>query len=471
MTDQRHIFGPVVPMGDAFGTDDNRAGERTDGMRDEAGSTFEGFDPLNVFNFVRQLAEGYRIDISFNGAMRIRGQDGRVQTPEQIKAFLRADQVDESVFVHRAIILNNALQFQYRVAEIRAATKELIHAWIIERKAQIVEKLIAQVRPLTVQEAAQADAAWASLATVFDIDADLVVASLKHFIWQILRKQLGLKIEHHLMPVIIGQQGSGKTRFVESFLKPLCEAASAPVRTSDITDKRVIGMLRYLVLWLDDMEQIPAGPQVDNLKNFLTSEAQLRRVLHSSMDVIAKQNATLIGTSNHRITEIVPDETGHRRFVELPFRNGNVARGGDASIWPIINALPMELLFRSVDAHLDSPIVPHLSGLVRHQSNSTFKSPLEKWLDALDRDSPAIRSITTPYGVRAGGLQKLYEAQKGSKIGNAFAEEIESLIARSRGPFSGKIRDRNRSYYYVFRVLAGATVEDPPPETAGESEC
>jgi hypothetical protein len=445
--------------------------------RESAGSESIWFDPLNVFSFVCQLAESLKIEVMFNGLMKVRGRPSRVESVEEIKEFLRTEPINEAVFIDRAVIANNVFGFSYSVPQLRAAVREFVRQRKTARKAEVIEHLLTQIRPLAANEVEEAAEAWKSLASVFDMDQGLVIASFKHFIWQIFRKQLGLPVDHHLMPLIIGAQGSGKTRFVETLLAPLKETASAPARTSDVVDKRVIGMLSYVVLWLDDMEQLSSGQGVENFKSFLTAVDQMRRVLGLSIDTTVKQNATLIGTSNRTAADLIPDGTGHRRFVELPFRNGNPARGGDASIWAMINSVPMELLYRSVDARIESPIMPYLEALAAHQKGTLFKSTLETWLDTLDPNDETIRSITTPHGVQAGELQRLYEAHLGGvRIGNAFSEEMERLIARQRGAFAKKTRDRLKWFYYVFRTArsnADTAQRSPPdaPSSGGGSTC
>ncbi|RTL51766.1 MAG: hypothetical protein EKK40_09615 [Bradyrhizobiaceae bacterium] len=416
-------------------------------------------DVLNVLKFIEQLADTLGVEVLFTGEMRIRGQRDRATTPGHIGEVLRADHMNPVILQERAVIVNRRLGLGYKGAELTAGVGEFLRQRKKLRKAIILERLLRPGRPLTAFETERAKAEWQHIGTLFHIDADLAIACLKHFIWQVFRKQLNRQIEHHLMPVIIGDQGSGKSRFVEMFLNPLRELASAPVRTSDAIDKRVVGMLSYAVLWLDDMEPVLNGA-VDNLKNLMTSDQQLRRVLRTSMDVTAKQNTTLIGTSNHAVAHLVPDKTGHRRFVELPFRNGNVEKGGEETIWPTINSIDYELLFCSIDPFAISPLIPHLRALAAHQAKTPVESPLLRWLRQLDRNDQDILAITTAWGVRAGALHALYRARTGHEIrSNEFANEMWDLILQRKGPFCNRQRDNNKSYYYVFR----APVEEDVP--------
>lgn len=407
------------------------------------------FDPGNPLTFIAQLAHELGLDVLFNGRMVIRNQRYRAESPEQIRDVLYADHMDPSIFLERAIIWNKILDYDYRTTELKAAVREFVRGRKKVRKAVIMEALL---RPLTPTEANSAAAEWKKLPELFDMDPQLVIACLQHFFWQVFQKQIGREVSNHLMPVIMSpDQGAGKTRFLGALLAPFKELASAPARTSDLIDKRAISMLDYVVLVLDDMEKI-AREEVENLKSLMTSSEQLRRIMQSSMDVTAKQNTTLIGTSNSPINQLIPDDSGHRRFVEMPFRNGNVVKGGDPKIWPIINGLDAQLLCRSVNPFLASPVIPYLEALAQYQAHMKVESKLLRWLNALDAGSPEIKEITTAYGVRAAELHKMYQAKTGAAISaNEFSKDMEALMVRNEGPFARKRRDPLKCYYYEFR--------------------
>jgi hypothetical protein len=428
------------------------------GDQNEDAARSGSFDPGNPMAFVAQLAHELGVEVLFNGRMVFRNQRVKAESPEQVREVLYADHMDPSIFLERAIIWNKMLDYDYRTVELKSAVREFVRIRKKVRKAVVIEALL---RPLSLSEAADAAAEWEKLPELFDMDPQLVVACMQHFVWQVLRKQIGLEVTHHLMPVIVSpDQGAGKTRFLSALLAPLKELASAPARTSDLVDKRAISMLDYVVVVLDDMEKI-ARQEVENLKSLITSAEQLRRMMQTSMDVTAKQNTTLIGTSNSPINQLIPDDSGHRRFVEMPFRNGNVVKGGDPKIWPTINGLKAELLFRSVNPWLESPIVPHLEALAGHQAQMKVESKLLRWLNALNPDSAEMVAITTARGVRAGLLRDLYEAQNDVDIStNEFSKEMDALIARKQGPFARKCRDPMKCYYYVFRQEESAKTTD-----------
>ena len=52
-----------------------------------------------------------------------------------------------------------------------------------------------------------------------------VAGVLRKFIWQVKRKMLNLPVTNHLMPILSGPQGKGKSTFLMRFLPPVEEVA------------------------------------------------------------------------------------------------------------------------------------------------------------------------------------------------------------------------------------------------------
>ncbi|MGY2052695.1 hypothetical protein [Methylobacterium sp. JK268] len=296
--------------------------------------------------------------------------------------------------------------------------------------------------PLNLAEHQQARTLWFDLvSTTLAIDPKLGVAVLQHFIWQVKRKQLWLPVEHHLMVVIFSpRQGTGKTTLLKRFVAPLMELASAPVLLSQLADPRSGDILRSPVVIVDDVERLDPR-QVPVLKSLLTAETVSRRRLGSSFAENRHQRCTPIGTANEPIGALIADPTGHRRFVGLPFRNGAVAKGGDAAVWRAVNETDYHLLWRSVDGFGPSPIVEHLSALAALQAAATPVDPLRDYLLELDVHDEAVLNITVRGGVRADELRELLCARMGVAISNmAFSLRMSVLVGDPEVPFRPKVR-------------------------------
>jgi hypothetical protein len=188
------------------------------------------------------------------------------------------------------------------------------------------------------------------------------------------------------------------------------------------------------------MEMITAR-DVPILKSIITGDDLVRRQLGASSEIKVRQASTPIGTSNSPIDTLVPDDTGHRRFVMLPFQNGQVAKGGDEKIWKVVSSLNYELLWRSVDAFEASPLIAHIVALTQFQGASHKPAGLLKWLLELDLDSPSVRRISLKQGVRAQPLHELYAAQTGHTLTKqAFASEMLRHMQHPDVPFADKTK-------------------------------
>jgi hypothetical protein len=161
-----------------------------------------------------------------------------------------------------------------------------------------------------------------------------------------------------------------------------------------------------------------------------------------------RQDATLIATSNTEIDKLIQDPTGHRRFVQLAFRNGNVAKGGLPEIWSIVADIDYETLWRSVDPLEPSPLRPHLRELVAYQESLRPQSQLLLWLRTLDGER--LLRIRTRHGVGAEALYELYVSETRDDITlKRFSDQMMRLFEHPDVPFSGKTRTRDKRFYIL----------------------
>lgn len=291
-------------------------------------------------------------------------------------------------------------------------------------------------------ERARAGAMWARLVeAIIDLDTAFGVAVLQHFIWQVKRKQLRLAVCHHLMPVIVSRvQGGGKTTFVIRFLGPLEELASATALLSDIADPRSGEILESPAVFIDDVERLTER-QSPVLKSLMTTDAFSRRRLQTSKADNRRQCATLIGTANESVSRLIADPSGHRRFAELPFHNGAVAKGGNPEVWRAVDETDYGLLWRSVNGFGPSPILDHLPALAAAQAAAAPVDRLRECLVGLDLRSEQVQGISERDGVPAEKLrllvcEKLFEEIKA----NAFSERMAVLVHDPAVPFKPKKR-------------------------------
>jgi Virulence-associated protein E len=245
------------------------------------------------------------------------------------------------------------------------------------------------------------DQMWADLANnVFDTShdsPDFIIAVLKKFVWQVKRKirnsaSFTLPVTNHLMPVILGPQGKGKTTFVNLFIAPLKELA-LEVNFKAIEEDRNIDIWKSFILFLDEMGYASKS-DVDTIKNAITANTLTRRPMRSNSKVTVSQNATFIGCSNKVLAQLIKDPTGIRRFVGLQFST-NPCRG-------TMNRINYRKLWLSVDPNQDDPMLPFMDRLQDRQEEDREKGRVEEWLAQFDPNAGPAKD----FGKTFTGLSK-----------------------------------------------------------------
>lgn len=198
---------------------------------------------------------------------------------------------------------------------------------------------------------------------------------IRHSIWQIKRKLFHLPVEHHLMAIFYGPQGSGKTTAVNKLLEPLSDLVSRPNGFECVRDDRSARIfIDHPVIFFDEMAQAERA-DVNILKNYISSPLIEYRPMGTNARDRGRNMATLVGASNRRVAEIVMDDTGARRFFEI----ATLARCD----WATINAINFDLIWKAADeASNESPIRRHLEEVTKIQ-NTEFrnKGPVEMWIE------------------------------------------------------------------------------------------
>lgn len=406
-------------------------------------------------DFVRNYIDARQIEVLFDGTLFLRGRPIQAVTPDAIDAVLAVDSPTASDLLDEIALHARHIGSPLKRGDLGAALRQVL-------RSEKHQRYQAVLRPLfdacSASEAEQARTEWSRLACLFDMSPELAIAVLQHFFWSVKQKQLRRPVVHHCMPIVFSTtQGSGKTVFVKKLLAPLRELATDTALFTDLADRRSGDIFRFPVIFLDDMERIPSS-MVPALKAVLTSDRLRRRRLGTSASDAIRQACVPIGTSNQMIHELVEDDTGHRRFAMLPFRNGATFKGGDAFVWETVNAVDYELLWRSVDAFASSPLLPFREELLRHEHAEVKPTGVIGWVTDLDLQSEAVRNITTRYGVRAQGLRDLFMAQTGIEISaQKFAKEMERCCMRPEMPFSDKIKIETGAVYRLkYRQMPAA---------------
>lgn len=417
----------------------------------------------DIQSYVCEYLDRHQIEVQYDGSLSVAGALLRADAPHMAIKYLQTEALTSSHVLDDMALDRDRCGVKTKKGLVKAALQKELRRRRKERRNSI---LLPLVEPAPEEAALGAKAEWARLGKLFDMPVQLACDCIRHFIWQVKSKSLGRRVVHHLMPVIFSpQQGSGKTTFVRALISPLKDLASADALISDFADHRSGDIYGFPVVVVDDMEQLPKE-MVPIVKSLITSESIVRRRLHTSQATSTRQKATLIGTANRPIHELVEDETGHRRFAMMPFRNGNVAKGGEKEIWEIVSTLNYHLLWQSVDVYAASPILQSLEELHLHQTRDRPLPKLLDWLFSLDIDSEKIKRISVSGGVRADKLRDLYVMETGDVLSKQkFSDAMLLHMKDSRTPFSEKHKKEIGALYRVrqersmLTPVEGQTVE------------
>lgn len=415
-------------------------------------------------SYVCDYLERHQIEVQYDGSVSEVGAVLSADDPHMAIKCLESEVLTFSHLLDDMVLDRDHLGLKTKKGLVKAALQKELRRRRKERRNSI---LLPLVQPASEENALAAKAEWARLARCFDMPGQLARDCIGHFIWQIKSKSLGRPVAHHLMPVIFSpQQGSGKTTFVRALISPLKDLASADALISDFADHRSGDIYGFPAVVVDDMEQLPRE-LVPILKSLITSESIVRRRLHTSQATSTRQKATLIGTANKPIHELVEDETGHRRFAMMPFRNGNVAKGGDEEVWEIVSTLNYHLLWQSVDVYAASPILQSLRELHLHQTRDRPRPKLLEWLFTLDMGSEKIKRISVSGGVRADKLRDLYVMETGDVLSRQkFSDAMLLHMKDGRTPFFEKHKKEIGALYRVRQQRLVVTPVETQTEKA-----
>jgi Virulence-associated protein E len=427
-----------------------------------------GSVPQNPTELVTLVEEQNGMEVRFDGTLKqdlvpftidkITGEK-TILTKEQLVAdpaiaswahFRFPKTIDLMQFELNLRILNTNLHLGFTASEIADAVTQWHHKARRERLFQLMEK-VGSGRPIS-QNSDAADVIWNELATkIFDTVLDkpeFVVAVLKKFIWQTKRKMSGLPVTDHLMPVILGPQGVGKSTFVNKFIGPLKEL-SLEVNFEMIEDERNIEIWNSYILFLDEMGYASKA-NVDTIKHVITATHLARRPMRTNSKTAVAQNATFIGCSNKTLPQLIKDPTGMRRFVGLHFSN-NPSRA-------VMNETEYASLWQSVDPTAADPMLPFIEYLRTKQEEDREKGRVEEWLEQFDPNAPSPRG---EYGLRFSDVLK---------NGKISASELFLIYSEWESVHvPGSYRMNNQEFGHEMKRLIGNCPEKVPFEKGPRS--
>jgi hypothetical protein len=172
----------------------------------------------------------------------------------------------------------------------------------------------------------------------------------------------------------LGPQNSGKTALIGMLLKPI-EEVSAECSLQDLLDNRQMDLPGYLAANLDELV-FAERTEATALKNFMSGTSPARRPMRSNLSEKIDMRASLIGTSNKRLGDLIFDASGMRRFCEAMVKH----RHEIEPFWQEIVDFDWEGLWQAVDENGDDPLVSQFADLLQ-QKQEEMRRPdnVELW--------------------------------------------------------------------------------------------
>ncbi|TKV42580.1 hypothetical protein A0U87_16945 [Sphingobium sp. MP9-4] len=310
--------------------------------------------PDNAVGLVELLVHLRQARVTYNGLLTAIDLDAGARTSMLITSLARDARITAD---------------SLRLDLSRDAINDAADKWFEQAKNARFSAIRQSIAPL-------ADFDWIDVARncfhTADMSPELVAAVLKKFVHQVVSKMNGAKVGWHLMPILVGPQGEGKSYFIDQLISPLRELT----RQTDfkaLTDDRNIELWSSSILFLDEMSYASRS-DVEAVKHVITADTLDRRPMRTNGAQQVRQCATLIGASNKEVEENIRDETGARRFFGLRFKRPPEG---------YLQKLDWSAAWQSVK-HTDAdPLEEYRSEVAQIQAASRYRSPVEDWIDNL----------------------------------------------------------------------------------------
>lgn len=419
-----------------------------------------GFKPETLSQFVEQaFLTTLKMTQNLDGSLvktpdpigRLTGDAwvDRVQLSE--RQMMSTQNITSSDIVNELIVLNADLNLGYGERAIRAALETYLKR---DRQVKKTEVMLG----LTYSKTSERDAKvhWnnfeQSAFVGHDYKAGFISAVMKKFIWQVKRKTRGLTVSDHLMPIIYGEQGAGKSMMITTFLKPLA-GCFKEISVTLLTDGKTNDIYDYPVLFLEELAEVQeASPET--LKKVLTGSDINNRTFQTQSTAAIKQLSTFIAATNKRVQTMIRDETGMRRYVELTMM-GPTDRD-------VLNAINFDLLWQSVDEEAADPMLPFTLELKNIQEAMRVKSSVEEFLEDEFKLLAMDKTTVEDGYIKPAMFYRYYEewcsryGHKAMNKGN-FVEKARSLIQFNHSlKTQWSVRKNGNSFQ--FKKIEKATV-------------
>ena len=358
--------------------------------------------------------------------------------------------------------------YEHEAGYPESALKVEVSRWVQRSKDHALQAIGANIFD---EAAPRCDEEWTAVADALAMPeaatTDYVVAVLQTLIWQVKRKMRGLEVTGHLMPILTGKQGNGKTTFLRNFLAPVADVATF-VSFREALDSRNLGVWSSFVHVYDEMEKGELA-DVNAVKSAITGEKRSARVMGTNTTATVRQLATSVGAMNGKIGEVLRDPTGMRRYGPLP--TGDVPGPDKPGVdWDVLNLIDYSALWRSVQVTEPRPVDRVADELQRLQDAERMLDPVEYYLRHHLRRENVVQSrkLRSTSAIAAADLHRDFsEMMKDHFAGHrpinvqSFGSKVTGYLSEAWCPLSHKEEAKEANFYHLREGLDSARDQRP----------
>jgi hypothetical protein len=177
----------------------------------------------------------------------------------------------------------------------------------------------------------------------------------------------------HLMIILSGCQGDGKTFAIEHLMSPLGDMFT-PSSLDALKDNSMSYQFSVMPAMLFEEMQGSSKADIEELKSIMTGKSKMMREAYARAGV-RRLVTTFIGAANKDIGNLIKDDTGNRRFIQ--FFSQKIDRD-------VMAQVDVMKIWRSVDeaAHEPPMYASHENYELIHgiQDEQRTLGPVEQWL-------------------------------------------------------------------------------------------
>jgi hypothetical protein len=222
--------------------------------------------------------------------------------------------------------------------------------------------------------------------------------TLLHAIWNSKRALFGLKRDNPILLNFYGQGGAGKNEFLKLLASPLDRDLWSEVSNAKslFNDPREQGAFyqNYIII-LPELAGMESA-HLEHVKSIIDVEEVCHRIMQTN-DFTKKPNrATLFGSSNTHIKNIMSAELNMRKMAEINFVNYSTIEDRKRYLFDPINNFDFVNLWKSVNENAASPIAHYYSDWIRWTQSVCLKpTPTQRWFyEFIQENQNQLKSYT-----------------------------------------------------------------------------